>query len=144
MAFTCALHTYFAVSSIDKVHGQGLMRVGLHIEVESNVSKAVYKPSKQMTFMAMARQAGQPPVCGTLSFHHFSQVRVEGLDGVAYTDSLQGGKRVVQEGPVVNGAEVDRIYVAAPDSIKVRLLWSTGLCLMVFGVGAGRLREGSS
>lgn len=64
MTFTCALHTYFAVSSIDKVH-------------------------------------------------------VEGLDGVAYTDSLQGGKRVVQEGPVVFGAEVDRIYLAAPDSIKV-------------------------
>lgn len=61
MAFTAALHTYFAVSSIDAV-------------------------------------------------------TVEGLSGVTYTDSLAGGARVVQEGPVVFDREVDRIYLAAPDA----------------------------
>jgi D-hexose-6-phosphate mutarotase len=48
-------------------------------------------------------------------------VTVEGLSGVTYTDSLAGGARVVQEGPVVFDREVDRIYLAAPDAaMKVR------------------------
>ncbi|GBF93444.1 glucose-6-phosphate 1-epimerase [Raphidocelis subcapitata] len=64
MDFTCALHTYFSVSSIEKVH-------------------------------------------------------VEGLDGVGYTDSLQGGKPLTQDGPVVFRQEVDRIYLATPDTIKI-------------------------
>lgn len=60
MAFTAALHTYFAVSDIDRV-------------------------------------------------------RVEGLDGARFTDSLQGGKELTQEGPVVFREEVDRVYVGTPD-----------------------------
>ncbi|KAI8473961.1 MAG: galactose mutarotase-like protein [Monoraphidium minutum] len=64
MDFTCALHTYFGVSAIDKV-------------------------------------------------------RVEGLDGVGYTDSLQGGKALTQDGPVAFAEEVDRIYLKTPDSIKI-------------------------
>jgi glucose-6-phosphate 1-epimerase len=43
-------------------------------------------------------------------------VTVEGLTGVTYTDSLAGGAKVVQEGPVVFDREVDRIYLAAPDA----------------------------
>lgn len=43
-------------------------------------------------------------------------VKVEGLSGVTYTDSLAGGQKVQQEGPVVFDKEVDRIYLAAPDS----------------------------
>lgn len=66
MAFTAALHTYFAVSAIQHV-------------------------------------------C------------VEGLGGVTYTDSLAGGARVVQDGPVLFDREVDRIYLAAPDAaMRVR------------------------
>lgn len=66
MSFTAALHTYFAVGSIDGV-------------------------------------------------------TVEGLSGVTYVDSLAGGAKVLQEGPVVFDREVDRIYLAAPDAaIKVR------------------------
>ena len=42
-----------------------------------------------------------------------------GLEGTTYTDSLAGGAKVVQEGLVVFDKEVDRIYVAAPDVIKV-------------------------
>lgn len=47
------------------------------------------------------------------------QVHVEGLDGVGYTDSLQGGKPLKQEGPVAFAEEVDRIYINTPESIKV-------------------------
>lgn len=61
MAFTAALHTYFAVSAIESV-------------------------------------------------------TVDGLSGVTYSDSLQGGVKVVQDGPVVFDQEVDRIYLAAPDA----------------------------
>jgi D-hexose-6-phosphate mutarotase len=44
------------------------------------------------------------------------QISVKGLDGVTYTDSLAGGARVVQAGAVTFDREVDRIYLAAPDS----------------------------
>jgi D-hexose-6-phosphate mutarotase len=47
------------------------------------------------------------------------QVHVEGLDGVGYTDSLQGGKPLTQDGPVVFREEVDRIYLKTPPTIKV-------------------------
>lgn len=62
MAFTAALHTYFAVSS---------------------------------------------------GIQHIS---IQGLEGVTYTDSLAGGARVTQEGPVIFDREVDRIYLSAPDT----------------------------
>ncbi|KAF8068431.1 BETAC-AD [Scenedesmus sp. PABB004] len=44
-----------------------------------------------------------------------TSVVVEGLDGVAFTDSLAGGARHTQAGPVGFDREVDRIYLAAPD-----------------------------
>jgi D-hexose-6-phosphate mutarotase len=48
-------------------------------------------------------------------------VTVEGLSGVTYLDSLAGGAKVAQEGPVVFDREVDRIYLTAPDAaMKVR------------------------
>eukprot|EP00877_Chromochloris_zofingiensis_P012390 jgi/Chrzof1/7404/Cz02g22020.t1 len=48
-----------------------------------------------------------------------SKVRVEGLDGVTYSDSLQGGQKIKQEGDVTFDREVDRIYVQAPDTVKI-------------------------
>jgi hypothetical protein len=48
-----------------------------------------------------------------------TQVRVEGLGGGGYTDSLQGGKPLTQEGPIVFREEVDRIYLKTPQTIKV-------------------------
>jgi glucose-6-phosphate 1-epimerase len=54
-------------------------------------------------------------------------ISVEGLSGVMYMDSLAGGSKVVQEGPVVFDREVDRIYLAAPDAaIKVRSMAHAG------------------
>lgn len=54
-------------------------------------------------------------------------ISVEGLSGVTYMDSLAGGSKVVQEGPVVFDKEVDRIYLAAPDAaIKVRSMAHAG------------------
>jgi hypothetical protein len=43
-------------------------------------------------------------------------VSVTGLDGITYTDSLQGGQSVQQSGDVIFNQEVDRIYLAVPDS----------------------------
>lgn len=49
-----------------------------------------------------------------------STVKVEGLQGVTYKDSLDGGKQVVEaQGAVTFASEVDRIYCSAPDVIKV-------------------------
>ena len=53
-----------------------------------------------------------------------AQVRVTGLQGVAYTDSLQGGVRLTEAGEaVVFGEEVDRVYLAAPGTIRVGAGW---------------------
>lgn len=52
---------------------------------------------------------------------HRLQVRVEGLSGVTYSDSLADGDKVEQQGDVVFDREVDRIYIGSPDSgVKVR------------------------
>lgn len=69
-------------------------------------------------------------------------VSVEGLGGVTYTDSLQGGSKVVQEGPVVFDQEVDRIYLAAPDAaMKVCI---AGVVVFVWGDGcSGKGGRGS-
>lgn len=71
--------------------------------------------------------AGSGEMAFTAALHTYftvsaiQHVAVEGLAGVTYTDSLAGGARVVQEGPVVFDREVDRIYLAAPDAaMKVR------------------------
>ncbi len=47
------------------------------------------------------------------------QVEVLGFEGTAYSDSLQSGTKVTQQGPVVFDQEVDRIYLQSPDSVKV-------------------------
>ena len=70
-----------------------------------------------------------PPAC--------AQVRVEGLDGTGYTDSLQGGKALTQDGPVVFREEVDRIYLKTPEAIKVRL---TAACRRARGRLGRRVR----
>jgi glucose-6-phosphate 1-epimerase len=50
--------------------------------------------------------------------------KVTGLEGVAYLDSLaaQGSQEAVQQLPQISfDQEVDRIYLATPDTIQVRL-----------------------
>jgi D-hexose-6-phosphate mutarotase len=55
------------------------------------------------------------------SISAIGNVAVSGLDGVTYTDSLQGGQRVQQSGDVTFDQEVDRIYLAVPESgVQVR------------------------
>jgi len=70
--------------------------------------------------------SGSSPMSFTCALHTYfavpsiSEVQVLGLEGTTYTDSLAGGAKVVQEGPVVFDKEVDRIYVAAPHVIKIK------------------------
>lgn len=53
-------------------------------------------------------------------------VQVTGLEGTTYSNSLAGGERVVQEGPVVFDREVDRIYINTPAPIRVSRMQRTG------------------
>jgi glucose-6-phosphate 1-epimerase len=49
-----------------------------------------------------------------------TQVRVTGLQGVTYTDSLKGGERVTEAGEAVMfDQEVDRVYLGVPSTIQV-------------------------
>lgn len=49
-----------------------------------------------------------------------AQVRVDGLQGVGYLDSLQDKKRFTEDGASVRfSGEVDRIYLATPDRLEV-------------------------
>eukprot|EP00775_Hariotina_reticulata_P007154 gene7154-7369_t len=73
-----------------------------------------------------AANTGDSEMSFTAALHTYytvssiDEVTVEGLEGVTYTDSLAGGREVKQQGPVVFDQEVDRIYLATPDSpIKV-------------------------
>jgi hypothetical protein len=59
-------------------------------------------------------------------------VSVSGLDSLTYTDSLQGGQSMQQSGDVIFDQEVDRIYLAVPDS-GVQVCW----CL-VAGCSVGK------
>jgi glucose-6-phosphate 1-epimerase len=45
---------------------------------------------------------------------------VEGLKGCTYIDSIDGGQRKTQEGPIRFAEEVDRIYVDTEDSCVIR------------------------
>lgn len=81
---------------------------------------------ESLTQELVATNTGQGAMKFTAALHTYfsvsdaSKARVEGLDGVAYTDSLQGGKELRQEGPVVFREEVDRIYLRVPDdSVRV-------------------------
>lgn len=98
----------------------------------NNHTPAVYKPP--YCFLAInqlvcCRAAGDVEMSFTAALHTYykissiDKVTVEGLSGVAYSDSLAGGQKVQQEGPVLFDKEVDRIYLAAPDSaIRVSLI----------------------
>jgi D-hexose-6-phosphate mutarotase len=66
--------------------------------------------------------AGTEEMSFTAALHTYfkisaiGNVSVSGLDGITYTDSLQGGQSVQQSGDVIFDQEVDRIYLAVPDS----------------------------
>jgi hypothetical protein len=64
-----------------------------------------------MEFTAALHTYYQVPAIG--------DVRVTGLEGTTYSNSLAGGERVVQDGPVVFDREVDRIYINTPAPIRV-------------------------
>lgn len=81
--------------------------------------------------------AGSEEMSFTAALHTYfkisaiGNVAVSGLDGVTYTDSLQGGQRMQQSGDVIFDQEVDRIYLAVPDS-GVQVGWKLELrrCVM--------------
>ena len=47
------------------------------------------------------------------------QVRVDGLDGRAYLDKVDGGRRKTQSGPITVTGETDRVYLDTPDTVTV-------------------------
>ncbi|MGY8686993.1 MAG: aldose epimerase family protein, partial [Verrucomicrobiales bacterium] len=51
---------------------------------------------------------------------HIDRVSVEGLKGCTYIDSIDGGQRKTQEGPIRFAEEVDRIYVDTEDTCVIR------------------------
>lgn len=57
-----------------------------------------------------------------------SQVHLEGLSGLKYLDNTQNRQQATDEQDVVSvQGEIDRIYVKAPDQLKVGLFHHTGV-----------------
>ncbi|KAF6257429.1 galactose mutarotase-like protein [Scenedesmus sp. NREL 46B-D3] len=74
-----------------------------------------------------AKNTGTEEISFTTALHTYfkistiDKVAVSGLDGLTYADSLQGGQSVQQSGDVIFDQEVDRIYLAVPDSgVQIR------------------------
>lgn len=67
----------------------------------------------------------QQPVTLTQALHTYFAVgdieraHVEGLDGAAYLDQLDGLARKTQSGPVTFAAETDRIYLGSPPRLTI-------------------------
>lgn len=73
------------------------------------------------------RNTGAQPMPFTCALHTYYRVSdignvvVEGLQGVDYLDSAAGRVKKTEEQAAISiGQEVDRIYLGAPDSIKIR------------------------
>lgn len=66
---------------------------------------------------------------GFILFLASTPCQVEGLQGLDYLDSTAGKARC-KEGAahVMLAGEVDRIYLHAPDTIKVSRVWAVGVC----------------
>lgn len=77
-----------------------------------------------------ARNLAAAPVTCTAALHTYlavgdiARVRVDGLDGCAYVDKVDGGRRKVQSGPLMFSGETDRVVLgtAAPVAIADAVL----------------------
>ena len=73
----------------------------------------------------VARNTGEAPstVGGALHTYFLvgdvARIAIEGLDGCAYIDKVDGGARSVQAGPVTIAGEVDRIYLDTADACVI-------------------------
>ena len=71
--------------------------------------------------------AAETPLTFTTALHTYfrvsdiSQTHVEGLSGLKYLDNMQNRQEGVDQAQVISvNGEIDRIYVKAPDHIKVQ------------------------
>ncbi|HEX9373905.1 MAG TPA: D-hexose-6-phosphate mutarotase [Roseiflexaceae bacterium] len=59
---------------------------------------------------------GESLACGGALHSYFAvgdaaRIAIRGLEGCAYADKVDGGRRKIQDGPITIGAETDRIYM---------------------------------
>lgn len=75
----------------------------------------------------MNETAAETPLTFTTALHTYfrvsdiSQTHVEGLSGLKYLDNMQNRQEGVDQAHVISvNGEIDRIYVKAPDHLKVQ------------------------
>ena len=140
---TTALHTYIAMSSIDKVwpelkhHSCALHNREVHtgaVHQAKGSDDAEVQPGRPLLLClklqsncltARAVHVTSLRLCGAKwglddkqGLH--VQAHVVGLKGVEYMDSLQDRKRLTEQGDSITfSEELDRIYLSTPDTLEV-------------------------
>ena len=78
-----------------------------------------------LTLSLVTKNAGALPFKLTQALHTYlavgdvTQISLEGLDGCAFIDQLAAGPLKVQQGAIHIAGEVDRIYQASPQTVRV-------------------------
>lgn len=81
--------------------------------------------SDQLSMSLTVRNTGDRAfefTCALHSYFHVTRVRsvwIDGLKGVRYRDKVEGGEKVERERQVRFHGETDRIYLNAPDELRV-------------------------
>jgi glucose-6-phosphate 1-epimerase len=80
---------------------------------------------RQLEVSLTTRNTGDAPFTITQALHTYfrvgdiARVRVEGLEGKAYIDKVNGSQRRQQQGPITIDQEVDRIYLDCPGETRI-------------------------
>lgn len=106
-----------------------------HDDDRTTVSLSLAKEPFRLTFTArvgttlgmelQVHNAGERPATFEEALHTYlavgdvRQVRIDGLDGRAYLDKVDGGRRKTQSGPIAITGETDRVYLDTPDTVTV-------------------------
>lgn len=125
----------FARTSAWSVVEQAAGRAVLRLE-SSPATMALWPHAFQLTMVVevgddrlsqqlVVRNAGEAAFEFTAALHtyfrvsHINQASVVGLSGVSFHDILSGQKETDAAHAVAIGSEVDRVYIGAPDALKI-------------------------
>jgi len=87
--------------------------------------RAVITVGPQLRVELIARNYGDAPyTCGGALHSYFGvsdigAIAIQGLDGCAYLDKVDGGQRKLQAGPITIDAEVDRVYLNTTETCTI-------------------------
>ncbi len=78
-----------------------------------------------LTVKLTTKNLGDQPFSMTAALHSYfavgdaTQIKIKGLEGRTYIDQLDSNQRKLQQGEIVIGQEVDRIYINSDDTVEI-------------------------